>query len=202
MDGHPRAVRCQSAGAFPHRFSAVVHRTLVGKVEGRAETRAHGPWVTDTQPVDSHVDSGRTVETSRRVHGEEQRVSEETVDLDGLWSHAIDGLTDSTVTPQQRAWLRTTRPLGLLDDTALLAAPNEFTKDVLETRLRPMITDALSGCSAARSGWRSRSSRRPGRGGRDRRCRAGRGRQRRRPVGPDQVAEETMPGMHWPPPSA
>ena len=70
---------------------------------------------------------------------------EETVDLDALWSHAIDGLADSTVTPQQRAWLRTTRPLGLLDGTALLAAPNEFTKDVLETRLRPMITDALSG---------------------------------------------------------
>ena len=68
-----------------------------------------------------------------------------TVDLESLWAHAIDGLADSTVTPQQRAWLRTTRPLGLLDDTALLAAPNEFTKDVLETRLRPMITTALSG---------------------------------------------------------
>src|ERR671913_531027 len=77
-------------------------------------------------------------------HGEEQRVPEETVDLEALWSHAIDGLADSAVSRQQRAWLRTTRPLGLLDDTALLAAPNEFTKDVLETRLRPMITDALS----------------------------------------------------------
>ena len=68
-----------------------------------------------------------------------------TVDLESLWAHAIEGLADSTVTPQQRAWLRTTRPLGLLDGTALLAAPNEFTKDVLETRLRPMITTALSG---------------------------------------------------------
>jgi chromosomal replication initiator protein len=71
-------------------------------------------------------------------------VAEETVDLDTLWARAIDGLADSAVTPQQRAWLRTTRPLGLLDDTALLAAPNEFTKDVLETRLRPLITTALS----------------------------------------------------------
>jgi chromosomal replication initiator protein len=67
-----------------------------------------------------------------------------TVDLESLWAHAIEGLADSTVTPQQRAWLRTTRALGLLDGTALLAAPNEFTKDVLETRLRPMITTALS----------------------------------------------------------
>ncbi len=66
------------------------------------------------------------------------------IDLESLWAHAIEGLADSTVTPQQRAWLRTTRALGLLDGTALLAAPNEFTKDVLETRLRPMITTALS----------------------------------------------------------
>ena len=37
-----------------------------------------------------------------------------------------------------------TRPLGLVEDTALLAAPNDFTKDVLETRLRPVVVDALS----------------------------------------------------------
>ena len=48
------------------------------------------------------------------------------------------------MTPQQRAWLRTTRPLGLVEDTALVAVPNEFAKDVLETRLRPLITTALS----------------------------------------------------------
>src|SRR5918998_6722786 len=87
---------------------------------------------------------GPTVNTADVSTGRSQRVPEETVDLDALWAQAIDGLADSTVTPQQRAWLRTTRPLGLLDGTALLAAPNEFTKDVLETRLRPMITDALS----------------------------------------------------------
>ena len=87
---------------------------------------------------------GPTVKTADVSTGRSERVPEETVDLDALWSHAIDGLADSTVTPQQRAWLRTTRPLGLLDGTALLAAPNEFTKDVLETRLRPMITTTLS----------------------------------------------------------
>ena len=69
---------------------------------------------------------------------------DESVDLETLWTHAVEGLADSAVTPQQRAWLRTTRPLGLVEDTALVAVPNEFTKDVLETRLRPMITAALS----------------------------------------------------------
>jgi chromosomal replication initiator protein len=71
-------------------------------------------------------------------------VPDETVDLETLWTHAIDSLTDSAVTPQHRAWLRLTRPLGLVEDTALVAAPNEFAKDVLETRLRPFISRALS----------------------------------------------------------
>jgi chromosomal replication initiator protein len=71
-------------------------------------------------------------------------VPDETVDLESLWLRAIDALTDSAVTPQHRAWLKITRPLGLVEDTALVAAPNEFAKDVLETRLRPMITTALS----------------------------------------------------------
>ncbi len=37
-----------------------------------------------------------------------------------------------------------TRPLALVEDTALLATPNEFAKDVLENRLRPLITQVLS----------------------------------------------------------
>lgn len=64
--------------------------------------------------------------------------------LETVWAQAIEGLADSAVTAQHRAWLRLTRPLGLVEDTALLAAPNEFAKDVLETRLRPLITSALA----------------------------------------------------------
>ena len=71
-------------------------------------------------------------------------MSDETVDLNAVWTRAIEGLADGTVSPQHRAWLRLTRPLGLVEDTALLAAPTEFAKDVLETRLRPLIAAALS----------------------------------------------------------
>ncbi|MGH3657274.1 MAG: chromosomal replication initiator protein DnaA, partial [Micromonosporaceae bacterium] len=53
-------------------------------------------------------------------------------------------LTDDTLSPQQRAWLRLTRPLALVEDTALIAAPNPFTKEAIESRLRPAITEALS----------------------------------------------------------
>ena len=49
-------------------------------------------------------------------------------DLESVWAHAIDGLADSAVSPQHRAFLRLTRPLGLVEDTALLAAPNEFVR--------------------------------------------------------------------------
>ena len=37
-----------------------------------------------------------------------------------------------------------TRLVGLLDDTALIAVPNDFTKDIVETRLRDRVTATLS----------------------------------------------------------
>jgi chromosomal replication initiator protein len=64
--------------------------------------------------------------------------------LDAVWHRAVAGLSDGAVSPQHRAWLSLTRPLGLVEDTALLAAPNEFAKDVLDSRLRPVIAEALS----------------------------------------------------------
>ncbi len=48
------------------------------------------------------------------------------------------------IEPYQRAWLQLTRPLGLVENTALIATPNEFAKDQLENRLRALITNALS----------------------------------------------------------
>ncbi len=65
-------------------------------------------------------------------------------DLDEVWDEAVAGLSSRAVSPQHRAWVGLTRPLGLVNDTALLAAPNSFAKDVLETRLRPLIASALS----------------------------------------------------------
>jgi chromosomal replication initiator protein len=40
--------------------------------------------------------------------------------------------------------MRVTRPIGLLDGTALLAAPSDFAKEAIERALRGAITDALS----------------------------------------------------------
>ncbi|MBB4935424.1 chromosomal replication initiator protein [Lipingzhangella halophila] len=71
-------------------------------------------------------------------------MSEAQVNLAMVWTSVLDSLDNSALPPQQRAWLPQTRPLGLIEDTALLAAPNEFAKEILETRLRPAISQALS----------------------------------------------------------
>jgi chromosomal replication initiator protein len=64
--------------------------------------------------------------------------------LDKVWYRVIAGLSEGALSPQHRAWVGLTRPLGLVEDTALLAAPNELVKDVLESRLRPVVGGALS----------------------------------------------------------
>jgi chromosomal replication initiator protein len=70
-------------------------------------------------------------------------MAEET-DLTEVWNQTLSRLSDGSLNPQQRAFVSLTRPLGIVEDTALIAAPNEFTKDVLETRLRPAVVAALS----------------------------------------------------------
>ena len=65
-------------------------------------------------------------------------------DLADVWTNAITQLDDPSVRPHQRAWLSLTRPIGLLQDTALLAAPNPYAKEYLENNLRPLITSALT----------------------------------------------------------
>jgi chromosomal replication initiator protein len=65
-------------------------------------------------------------------------------DFPDIWRRALDSLEASGVTPQQRAFVRLARPVGLLDGTAILAAPNDLTKEVLEQRMRESIVELLS----------------------------------------------------------
>ncbi|SDH73453.1 chromosomal replication initiator protein [Sinosporangium album] len=66
------------------------------------------------------------------------------VDLGAVWARARENFLDGNVPDQQRAWLALTRPFGLVNDTVVLTAPNDFAKDVLESKLRPLIAHALS----------------------------------------------------------
>jgi chromosomal replication initiator protein len=66
-------------------------------------------------------------------------------ELAALWARTLERLAgQSEVTPQFQAWLSLTRPIALVEDTAVLAAPHDFAKDVLESRLRPALTAALA----------------------------------------------------------
>jgi chromosomal replication initiator protein len=65
-------------------------------------------------------------------------------DLAEVWARSLDDLNGMQIEAHQRAWLKLTRPLGLVENTALIATPNEFVKEQLETRLRNLITHALS----------------------------------------------------------
>ncbi len=66
-------------------------------------------------------------------------------ELAALWARTLERLAgQSEVTPQFQAWLALTRPIALVEDTAVLAAPHDFAKDVLESRLRPALTAALA----------------------------------------------------------
>ncbi|WP_460447061.1 chromosomal replication initiator protein DnaA [Angustibacter aerolatus] len=63
--------------------------------------------------------------------------------LADVWQGTVSTLGDAGLTAQQRAFLRLARLVGLIDSTALVAVPNDYTKDVLEQRLRAQVTDAL-----------------------------------------------------------
>ena len=69
---------------------------------------------------------------------------DDSTELVNVWNRAQSRFDDPSIRPQQKAWIALTRPLGLVEDTALLAAPNDFAKDYLENRLRPLIAAVLS----------------------------------------------------------
>ncbi|MEV4558807.1 chromosomal replication initiator protein DnaA [Kitasatospora sp. NPDC049285] len=66
-------------------------------------------------------------------------------DLVLVWARIVERLVnDSDVGDKDKTWVRRTQPMWMMHDTALLAAPNEFAKQVLEGRLLPQLTDAIS----------------------------------------------------------
>jgi chromosomal replication initiator protein len=66
------------------------------------------------------------------------------LELAAVWRDATEEIADEIVSAQQRAYLRETRLRAIVEDTALLSVPDAFTRDQIETKLRPAITDALS----------------------------------------------------------
>ena len=68
------------------------------------------------------------------------------IELSALWGRVIEEVAADA--PQHRAFLQLSKPLGLLHNsdqtTLLVATPNLFAKDVLESRLRTAVSDVLT----------------------------------------------------------
>ena len=59
-------------------------------------------------------------------------------DLHAAWRSVLEDLQAF-----QRAWLRTSQPVTVHENTAIISVPNEFTRGQLEGRLRGQIEEAL-----------------------------------------------------------
>ena len=66
------------------------------------------------------------------------------VDHHAIWQRVVSDLEKNGLQPREKAFLRLTKLLGLLDSNALLAVPYQHTKEMLETTLRRPIEDSLS----------------------------------------------------------
>jgi chromosomal replication initiator protein len=76
---------------------------------------------------------------ARRVDAAQNTGNSQASELEVLWPGIVDSLP-----PNQRVWLTSSKPLMLAESTAVVAVPNEFTRNQLEGRLRTRIEDTLS----------------------------------------------------------
>ncbi|MFE1799259.1 MULTISPECIES: chromosomal replication initiator protein DnaA [unclassified Streptomyces] len=69
-------------------------------------------------------------------------------DLAAVWPRVLEQLLGEGrgqgVETKDEHWIKRCQPLALVADTALLAVPNEFAKNVLEGRLAPIVSETLT----------------------------------------------------------
>jgi chromosomal replication initiator protein len=70
--------------------------------------------------------------------------NEEPLDFGHVWHNTLNALDADGLPPAQRAFLRQAKLVGLLEQTVVLAVPDELTKDIIETRVRQQVVSALS----------------------------------------------------------
>ncbi|MBO0510952.1 chromosomal replication initiator protein DnaA [Streptomyces beijiangensis] len=68
-------------------------------------------------------------------------------DLAAVWPRVLEHLLaegQQNIAPKDKQWIERCQPLVLINNTALLAVPNEYGKQVLEGRLAPLINEMLT----------------------------------------------------------
>ena len=64
--------------------------------------------------------------------------------LESIWTDVLNLIKVELTEVSFNTWLKTIKPLQLTEDTVVLAAPNEFTKGILEGRYLDLIKNAIS----------------------------------------------------------
>ncbi len=64
--------------------------------------------------------------------------------MTSVWRTTLEALDADGIPATHRAFLSLGKLVGLIGDTALIAVPNDFTKDYVETRLRQRVSDTLA----------------------------------------------------------
>jgi chromosomal replication initiator protein len=71
-------------------------------------------------------------------------LSEDTIDLSGsVWDDVLAALKPQ-LTRAQQTWLSIAKPIGMVSNTILLAAPSDLVRDAIERQLRDEVTTALA----------------------------------------------------------
>ena len=65
------------------------------------------------------------------------------IDLADLWRRTLLALESAGVSPSERAFVGFARLMAVIEQTALIAVPNDYTKKVLESDVRENLVRAL-----------------------------------------------------------
>ena len=63
--------------------------------------------------------------------------------LDSIWSNVLDIIKVELTEVSYNTWLKTIIPISISDNNIVLAAPNDFTKGILEGRYLNLIKNAI-----------------------------------------------------------
>jgi chromosomal replication initiator protein len=124
-------VRAERSSASPTMTSSTAYAHLCTTLWKKG-IRCSGA---DRADVAEHRDNGS---------GDVPIVTQAPVDFGHVWHNTLTALDANGLPPTQRAFLRQAKFVGLLEKTALLAVPDEYTKDIVETRVRQQVVTALS----------------------------------------------------------
>ncbi|WP_226346795.1 chromosomal replication initiator protein DnaA [Agilicoccus flavus] len=65
-------------------------------------------------------------------------------DLTAIWKTTLQRLNEAGITASQRAFVGQATLIGIHEGTAIIGVPDEFTRDIVETRVRSALVDVLS----------------------------------------------------------